>query len=57
MVPDARDKILLNDETGNGNILLDNESGVDVGDELLLEHDLDFNSPVTITDSGGMVQL
>ncbi len=51
---DARDKILLDDETGDGNILLDaTASGVDVGDEVLLEHDLDFNRPITITDSGG----
>ena len=53
---DARDAILLNDETGDGNIILDaTASGVDSGDELLLEADLVYNSraPITITDSGG----
>ena len=51
---DANSGFLLDDETGDGNILLDaTASGVDVGDEILLETKLTYSSPVTITDSGG----
>ena len=51
---DANSGFILDDETGDGNILLDaTASGVDVGDEILLETKLTYSSPVTITDSGG----
>ena len=51
---DARDGFLLDDETGDGNIILNaTASGVDVGDELILESSLDFRNGVSITDSSG----
>jgi len=51
---DARDGFLLDDETGDGNIILDaTASGVDIGDELVLEETLVFADGITITDSSG----
>ena len=52
---DASDGFLLDDETGAGNILLDaTQSGVDVGDEVILEQGIFVDSEsLTITDSGG----
>ena len=51
---DANDGFLLDDETGDGNIILNaTASGVDEGDELILESSIDFRNGVSITDSGG----
>ena len=51
---DARDGVLLNDETGDGNIILDaTQDGIDVGSNLLNEKGIDYELGITITDSGG----
>ena len=53
---DARDKILLTDETGDGNIELNgtDSSSTDAGDDIINEDPIDFsNKDVTITDSSG----
>ena len=51
---DARDGFLLDDETGDGNIILDaTQDGVDVGSNLLNEKGIDYELGITITDSSG----
>ena len=46
---------LLDDETGNGNMVYDQTaSGIDVGDDIIHESGIDFSKKnVTITDSSG----
>ena len=48
-------KLLLDDETGNGNMVYDQTaSGIDVGDDIIHENGIDFSKKnVTITDSSG----
>ncbi len=53
---DANDKVLFEDETGSGDILLDgtDSSSTDAGDNIINEEAIDFsNKNVTITDSSG----
>ena len=53
---DANDKILFEDETGSGDILLDgtDSSSTDAGDNIINQDAIDFsNKNVTITDSSG----
>ena len=53
---DARDGFLLDDETGDGNVVLNgsDSASVDDGDDIINESAIDFsNRNVTITDSGG----
>ena len=53
---DANANILLNDETGNGDITLNgtDSDSVDAGDNIINESGIDFsNKNVTITDSSG----
>ena len=46
---------LLDDETGDGNILLDAlQDGVDVGSNVINETGIDYNLGVTVTDSSGV---
>ena len=52
---DARSGFLLDDETGDGNILLDaTQDGVDVGSNVINETGIDYNLGVTVTDSSGV---
>ena len=52
---DANSSLLLDDETGNGNMVYDQTaSGIDVGDDIIHENGIDFSKKnVTITDSSG----
>ena len=53
---DVREKVLFEDETGSGDILLDgtDSSSTDAGDNIINEEGIDFsNKNVTITDSSG----
>ena len=51
----ANDSFLLDDETGNGNMVYDQTaSGIDVGDDIIHENGIDFSKKnVIITDSSG----
>ena len=50
----ARDGFLLDDETGDGNILLDaTQSDVDAGSDLILEEMINYSEGITLVDSGG----
>ena len=52
---DTRSGFLLDDETGDGNILLNaTQDGVDVGSNLINERGIDYNLGITITDSAGV---
>ena len=50
----AGEGFLLDDETGDGNILLDSaDIDVDIGDELILEETLVWQNGIVLTDSSG----